>query len=125
MLSNRMNRMSQSQGFPDGGYYVMRDGWNAQSNYLLFDCGPHGTDNCGHAHADALAIEVAANGQPLLIDPGTSLTPVRKNCAIGFVVRCAQYVASRWPAFVSFRRSIFMEDDGELRSGLVDQRETL
>src|SRR6185436_1055912 len=39
--------------------------------YLSFDCGPHGTDNCGHAHADALAIELAAHGQPLLVDPGT------------------------------------------------------
>jgi hypothetical protein len=38
---------------------------------LLFDCGPHGTSNCGHAHADALAIEVAAQGQPVLVDPGT------------------------------------------------------
>lgn len=61
----------QSKAFPAGGYYVMRDGWHPQSNYLLFDCGPHGTDNCGHAHADALAIEVTANGQPLLVDPGT------------------------------------------------------
>jgi glycosyltransferase involved in cell wall biosynthesis len=61
----------QSKNFPDGGYYVMRDGWHTRANYLLFDCGPHGTDNCGHAHADALAIELAANGRPLLVDPGT------------------------------------------------------
>ncbi len=62
---------SQSQGFPHGGYYVMRDGWHDRANYLLFDCGPHGANNCGHAHADALSIEVAAKGQPMLIDPGT------------------------------------------------------
>ena len=49
----------------------MRDGWTADSNYLLFDCGPHGTDNCGHAHADALSFELAVNGKTLLIDPGT------------------------------------------------------
>jgi len=61
----------QSVAFPAGGYYVMRDGWTAGSNYLLFDCGPHGTDNCGHAHADALSFELAANGRTLLIDPGT------------------------------------------------------
>ena len=60
-----------SKDFPFGGYYVMRDGWTAQANYLLFDCSPHGTDNCGHAHADALAIELAAHGRSLLIDPGT------------------------------------------------------
>jgi len=27
--------------------------------------------NCGHAHADALAIELAADGRPWLVDPGT------------------------------------------------------
>jgi glycosyltransferase involved in cell wall biosynthesis len=62
---------SDSKDFPSGGYYVMRDGWSANSNYLLFDCGPHGAHNCGHAHADALAIEVAPRGRSLLVDPGT------------------------------------------------------
>jgi glycosyltransferase involved in cell wall biosynthesis len=62
---------SDSKDFPSGGYYVMRDGWTAHSNYLLFDCGPHGAHNCGHAHADALAIEVAPRGRSLLVDPGT------------------------------------------------------
>src|SRR6185369_5573288 len=61
----------QSVAFPAGGYYVMRDGWTADSNYLLFDCGPHGTDNCGHAHADALSFELAVKGRTLLVDPGT------------------------------------------------------
>jgi hypothetical protein len=60
-----------SVAFPNGGYFVMRDGWTADSNYLLFDCGPHGALNCGHAHADALSIDVAANGQTVLTDPGT------------------------------------------------------
>jgi hypothetical protein len=57
--------------FTEGGYFVMRDGWTPESNYLLFDCGPHGSLSCGHAHADALAIDVAANGRPVLVDPGT------------------------------------------------------
>lgn len=61
----------ESVAFDDGGYYVMRDGWSPNANYLLFDCGPHGMANCGHAHADALAIELAANGRTLLVDPGT------------------------------------------------------
>ncbi|HSD46787.1 MAG TPA: alginate lyase family protein, partial [Pyrinomonadaceae bacterium] len=61
----------QSVAFDNGGYYVMRDGWSPTANYLLFDCGPHGMANCGHAHADALAIEVAANGRTVLVDPGT------------------------------------------------------
>jgi hypothetical protein len=62
---------TQSVAFPNGGYYVMRDGWSAKSNYLLFDCGPHGTGNCGHAHADALSFELASNGSTFLVDPGT------------------------------------------------------
>jgi len=55
--------------FFDGGYFVMRDGWSRDSNYLLFDCGSHGALNCGHAHADALSIDVAANGRTVLVDP--------------------------------------------------------
>ncbi|HEV7744026.1 MAG TPA: heparinase II/III family protein [Pyrinomonadaceae bacterium] len=63
--------VKQSTEFPDGGYYVMRDSWHSKANYLLFDCGPHGTDNCGHAHADALAIDLTVAGRPLFVDPGT------------------------------------------------------
>lgn len=61
----------ESVAFADGGYYVMRDDWSPRANYLLFDCGPHGMSNCGHAHADALAIELSARGRTLLVDPGT------------------------------------------------------
>jgi hypothetical protein len=60
-----------SRGFPDGGYYVMRDGWTSGSNYMLLDCGPHGAMNGGHAHADALSFTLAAHGRTLLVDPGT------------------------------------------------------
>jgi hypothetical protein len=60
-----------SRAFPDGGYYILRDGWSRESNFLLVDCGPHGILNCGHAHADVLAIELAAGGRTLLVDPGT------------------------------------------------------
>jgi hypothetical protein len=60
-----------SKAFREGGYFVMRDGWTRDSNYLLFDCGPHGSLACGHAHADALSIDVAARGKTVLVDPGT------------------------------------------------------
>jgi hypothetical protein len=60
-----------SRGFADGGYYVMRDGWIDDSNFLLIDAGPHGSLGCGHAHADALAFELAARGRTMLVDPGT------------------------------------------------------
>ena len=62
---------STSVAFPEGGYFVMRDGWSSDANYLAVDCGPHGAMNCGHAHADALAFELAARGMRMLIDPGT------------------------------------------------------
>ena len=37
----------------------------------MFDAGPHGFLNGGHAHADALAVVLTVAGEPLLIDPGT------------------------------------------------------
>lgn len=61
-----------SRAFPHGGYYVMRDGWGPESNYLMLDCGPHGAlPSYGHAHADALSFELAARGRAMLLDPGT------------------------------------------------------
>ena len=60
-----------SRAFSDGGFYVMRDGWSRDANFLLFDCGPHGVLSCGHAHADALSFDLAARGRTLLVDSGT------------------------------------------------------
>ncbi|MEZ5419014.1 MAG: alginate lyase family protein [Vicinamibacterales bacterium] len=59
--------------FPDGGYYTQRGGWGthgrpADEPFLVFDCGALGDG--GHGHYDALSVEVAAAGGPLLIDPG-------------------------------------------------------
>jgi hypothetical protein len=60
-----------SRAFEEGGVYVMRDGWGRSDNHMIVDCGPHGTMNCGHAHADALGFELALHGIPVLVDPGT------------------------------------------------------
>ncbi|MCP9493815.1 MAG: heparinase II/III family protein [Pyrinomonadaceae bacterium MAG19_C2-C3] len=60
-----------SQAFGESGYFVMRDGWQTDSNYMLLDCGAHGTANCAHAHADALSFVLSANGKAALIDAGT------------------------------------------------------
>lgn len=60
-----------SRAFEEGGVYVLRDGWGADAHHLVMDCGPHGAMNCGHAHADALAFELALRGQAVFIDPGT------------------------------------------------------
>lgn len=60
-----------SRAFPDGGYYVMRSGNDADELYLAFDCGPFGMKAMpNHGHADALNLELFAYGQTLLVDPG-------------------------------------------------------
>ncbi len=60
-----------SQAFSEGGYYVMRDGWGERADYMIIDCGIHGSATGGHAHADMLSFDLAAQGSPVLIDPGT------------------------------------------------------
>lgn len=60
-----------SYEFKDGGYFVMRDGWAESDNYLFIDCGDFGAMNGGHAHADALSIDLALGGESLLVDAGT------------------------------------------------------
>ncbi len=54
--------------FPKGGYAVMRSG---EGDWLLMEAGPHGGLAGGHAHADALAVEVAVAGTMVLQDAGT------------------------------------------------------
>lgn len=51
------------------GYFVSR---TAAGDHLIFDAGPHGFLNGGHAHSDALSVLLSVRGQPLLIDPGTA-----------------------------------------------------
>jgi hypothetical protein len=58
-----------SSALPASGYYVSR---TASGDHLVFDAGPHGFLNGGHAHADALACVLSVSGRPLLIDPGTA-----------------------------------------------------
>jgi hypothetical protein len=61
----------ESMNFADGGYAVMRDGWDATDNYMLIDCGEIGSLAGGHGHADTLSIVASTHGQPLLVDSGT------------------------------------------------------
>lgn len=61
-----------SNAIKDAGVFVMRDGWHKESRYLALDCGPLGLGNkAGHGHADTLSFELWANGNKLIIDPGT------------------------------------------------------
>lgn len=57
-----------SAALPDTGYYISR---SAAGDHLVIDGGPHGYQNGGHAHADALSLTLAVHGVPLLIDTGT------------------------------------------------------
>ena len=57
-----------SGALPETGYYVSR---SPAGDHLVIDGGPHGYQNGGHAHADALSLTLAVGGVPLLIDPGT------------------------------------------------------
>ncbi len=61
----------ESKAFTDGGYFLMRDGWDKSDNYMVIDCGEHGALSSAHSHADALSFELAAGGKTLLVDPGT------------------------------------------------------
>ena len=60
-----------SKTFPASGFFVMRDSWKSNANFLLINCGEHGFLNCGHAHADALNFVLSVNGEPIFIDSGT------------------------------------------------------
>jgi hypothetical protein len=57
--------------FPDGGVYVMRSGWDGEAAVMTIDAGPHGFMNGGHAHADALTLDLCLEGRPVFVDPGT------------------------------------------------------
>jgi hypothetical protein len=58
----------RSRFLRDAGYFVSR----TPGALAIFDAGPHGFLNGGHAHADALALITTAGSRPLLIDPGTA-----------------------------------------------------
>jgi glycosyltransferase involved in cell wall biosynthesis len=58
-----------STALTESGYYVSR---SPSGDHLLFDAGPHGFLNGGHAHADALSIVLTVAGRPFLVDAGTA-----------------------------------------------------
>jgi len=57
-----------SAALAETGYYVSR---SPRGDHLVIDAGPHGYQNGGHAHADALSLTYSIAGVPLLIDCGT------------------------------------------------------
>ncbi|MGH9765523.1 MAG: alginate lyase family protein, partial [Blastocatellia bacterium] len=59
------------RSFSATGQFVARDGWESDSTYLFFRCGPRGALSGAHDHADQLSFELCANGTAWLVDPGT------------------------------------------------------
>ncbi len=66
--------------YPFSGYGIFRSGWGPQDNYCLLKYGTtfigrrEAENNLiisGHAHADALQLELHYRGIPVLVDPGT------------------------------------------------------
>jgi hypothetical protein len=53
--------------FPNAGIATIRSDWGHDANFVLFRAGPPGA---AHIHSDLLSIEIAAFGQPRLVDPG-------------------------------------------------------
>ena len=61
-------RVPASHFFSDSGYVVL----NSHTSHAIFDAGPHGFLNGGHAHSDALSMTLTVRNRPVLIDPGTA-----------------------------------------------------
>jgi hypothetical protein len=55
-----------SHAWASAGYYVMRDRWGEDGQYLLFDGAPWGAS---HQHEDKLNFVLYAHGRPLIGDP--------------------------------------------------------
>ena len=62
-------QLPSSSALPQSGFYLSAASDTAAQ--LLIDAGPMGAGSGGHAHADALSLNLIAHGQPLLLDPGT------------------------------------------------------
>jgi hypothetical protein len=62
------------RGFEEGGYTVVREERGGRRLHLVVDHGPLGyLSIAAHGHADANAIWLALDGEPVLVDPGTYL----------------------------------------------------
>lgn len=63
---------AELRSFPEGGYVVMRSGWDERAHQLIFDAGPLGCGvSGGHGHADLLSVQCSAFGENFLVDAGT------------------------------------------------------
>ena len=61
-----------SHAFPYGGYYVMRDCWRPEAQYLFFDAGRRGEG--GRPLGDKLSFALYAHGRRLIAAPGMGVS---------------------------------------------------
>ena len=74
----RMTEPSETSiAFFESGYFISRDSWDVDSNYLCFDCGQiaaglseRSRPSAAHGHADALSFELAVKGKSFIGDSG-------------------------------------------------------
>ena len=59
------------QGFPQGGWYVLRTAEEGTGLRVVMRAGPRGSGTGAHSHADPLALEIETDGCPVISDPGT------------------------------------------------------
>jgi hypothetical protein len=63
-------RQAESLALESSGLYVMVTS-KPVGQRVVIDAGPQGAGRAGHGHADALSMQLAVNGQELLVDQGT------------------------------------------------------
>jgi len=63
-----------TRAFAASGYYTMA----SAKGMAVVDAGPHGWGRGGHGHADALSLQLIAEGRAWLTDPGTGSYPREK-----------------------------------------------
>lgn len=64
----------RSRAFTASGYHTMA----SANGMAVVDAGPHGWGRGGHGHADALSLQLIAEGRAWLTDPGTGSYPQEK-----------------------------------------------
>jgi len=62
---------TSSFALQSSGTYVMSVSKPVVQRFVI-DAGPQSSGRSGHSHADALSVQLAVDGHPVLIDPGTS-----------------------------------------------------
>ena len=71
-LAPRAPESAASLLLAEGGYGVMRSGWDRRAHQLVFDTGPLGCPvSAGHGHADLLGVQCTVFGEATIADPGT------------------------------------------------------